>query len=117
LGLENLLLTTGITAKEQQWWRKHGVSQSLSYGLGASLLREADDTKLQEMPDIYTRKRSINIDVLQLKYFSTVVEISNLLSDCMMNCTQKLLFVLCGKQMTLLSWRWWQCTRDSQALR
>uniref|UniRef100_A0A0A9CEP5 Uncharacterized protein n=1 Tax=Arundo donax TaxID=35708 RepID=A0A0A9CEP5_ARUDO len=61
------------TMKVQQWWIEHDVNQSLSYCLGASLPREAGETKLQEMP-----------------------------SGCMMTCRQKLLFVLYDKQMKLL---------------
>jgi hypothetical protein len=39
-----------IAMKEQQWWIEHDVNLSLSCCLGASLLKEVGETKLQEMP-------------------------------------------------------------------
>jgi hypothetical protein len=49
--------------KVLQWWIEHDVNQSLSYCLGATLLREAGEIKLQEMPEICTR----NIQLILLK--------------------------------------------------
>jgi len=50
-------------AKVQQWWIEHDVNRSLFYCLDATLLREAGEIKLQEMPEICTT----NFQLLFLK--------------------------------------------------
>jgi hypothetical protein len=46
--------------KVRQWWIEHDVNRSLSYYLDATLLREAGEIKLQEMPEICTTNSRYN---------------------------------------------------------
>jgi hypothetical protein len=87
--------------KVRQWWIEHDVNRSLSYYLDATLLREAGEIKLQEMPEICTTNSRYNSKEKKNFSCSTVgrEHAQNLPSDGMMTCRQKLLFVMCDKQM------------------
>lgn len=94
--------------KVRQLWTEYDVNRSLPYCLDATLLIEVGEIKLQEMPEICT----INFPLLLLKQKLFLMQYrgsghaGNLPSDGMMTCRQKLLFVMCDKQMKLLILRW-----------